>query len=303
LCRGSRHSIRRALDEAAEVYISVLHLQQQNVNTTDDSDFHFLMGPKTEELLNILLWSADLLVNPSWRSLFESYEGWAYRNGLLIQMGRLEQRKWVTRKSKERNDRVYRLSARGRLHALGGRDPEVRWGRAWDGRWRLVIFDIPSGQNAEREWLRRYLRARDFGCLQNSVWVTPDPMEEEQRTLARGSINVELLVLLEARACAGESDEEIVNGAWNFDRINQSYSRHLKILGRRPSGVLKTEVAAKKLFRWMSEEREAWLAAIKIDPLLPARLLPGNYLGQKAWRRRLQAMWESARQVVSAPPK
>ena len=54
--------------------------------------------------------------------------------------------------------------------------------------------------------------------------------------------------------------------------------------------VLKSEAAAKKLFRWMSEEREAWLAAIRIDPLLPARLLPRNYLGQKAWRRRLQAI-------------
>jgi phenylacetic acid degradation operon negative regulatory protein len=259
------------------------------------------MGPKTEELLNILLWSADLLVNPSWRSLFETYEGWAYRNGLLVQLGRLEQRKWVTRKSKERNDRVYRLSAQGRLHALGGRDPEARWGRAWDGRWRLVIFDIPSGQNAERECLRRYLRTRDFGCLQNSVWISPDPMEEERQTLAQGSINVGSLVLLEARTVAGESDAEIVAGAWDFDRINQGYSGYLKILDRRPSAVLKSEAAAKKLFRWMSEEREAWLAAVKIDPLLPARLLPGNYLGQKAWRRRLQGMGESARQVVSTP--
>src|SRR5947207_16026845 len=103
-------------------------------------------------------------------------------------MGRLEQRKWVTRKSKARNDRVYRLSAQGRLHALGGRDPEARWGRAWDGRWRLVIFDISSGQNAGREWLRRYLRARGSGCLQHSVWVTTDPMEAEPRTLPRDSI-------------------------------------------------------------------------------------------------------------------
>lgn len=261
------------------------------------------MGPKTEELLNVLLWSAEFLVNPSWRSLFESYEGWAYRNGLLIQLGRLEQRKWVTRKSKDRNDRVYRLSTQGRLHALGGRDPEARWGRAWDGRWRLVIFDIPSGQNAEREWLRRYLRGRGFGCLQNSVWITPDPMEEEQRTLAKASINVELLVLLEARACAGESEEEIVRGAWDFDRINQGYSRYLKVLSGRSAGALKSDAAAKKLFRWMSEEREAWLATVRIDPLLPARLLPGNYLGQKAWRRRLQVMGENARQVVSASAK
>jgi phenylacetic acid degradation operon negative regulatory protein len=261
------------------------------------------MGPKTEELLNTLLWSGEFLVNPSWRSLFESYEGWAYRNGLLIQLGRLEQRKWVARKSKERNDRVYHLSAQGRLHALGGRDPEVRWGRAWDGRWRLVIFDIPSGQNAEREWLRRYLRGRDFGCLQNSVWIAPDPMEEERRTLGKSSISVESLVLLEARACAGESNEEIVSGAWDFDRINQGYSRYLKILARRPAGVIKSEAAARKLFHWMSEERKAWLAAIRMDPLLPARLLPGGYLGQKAWRRRIQVMRESAQQAVSAQPK
>lgn len=240
------------------------------------------MGPKTEELLNLILWSGEFLVNPSWRSLFESYEGWAYRNGLLIQLGRLEQRNWVTRNSKERNDRLYHLSAHGRLHALGGRDPEARWRRTWDGRWRLVIFDIPSGQNAEREWLRRYLRGRDFGCLQNSVWIAPDPMEEERRTLSRGSINVESLVFLEARAGAGESNEEIA---------------------RRPDGVIKTESAAKKLFRWMSEEREAWLAAIRMDPLLPARLLPGGYLGQKAWRQRIRVMRESAEQAVSAQRK
>jgi phenylacetic acid degradation operon negative regulatory protein len=261
------------------------------------------MGPKTEELLNILLWSAGILVNPSWRNLFESYEGWAYRNGLLIQLGRLEQRKWVTRKSKERSDRVYRLSAQGRVQALGGRDLEARWGRAWDGRWRLVIFDIPSGHNAEREWLRRYLRGKDFGCLQNSVWVTPDPMAEERQTLARGSINVESLVLLEARACAGESDKEIVSGAWNFDRINERYSRYLKTLGARPAGALKSEAGAKKFFRWMSEERAAWRDVMTIDPLLPARLLPANYLGQKAWRRRLQAMGETARQTASSEEK
>src|SRR5947207_9655580 len=128
-------------------------------------------------------------------------------------------------------------------------------------------------------------------------------MEEEQRTLAKGSINVELLVLLEARACAGESDQQIVNGAWDFDRINQAYSRYLKILGRQPAELLKNEAAMKKLFRWMSEEHEAWLAAIRIDPLLPSWLLPRNYLGQKAWRRRLQAMGESARQPVPASPK
>ena len=88
------------------------------------------MKAKTEELLYHLLWTCQMLSRPTWRNMTESFEGWAYRNGLLVQMGRLEQRKWVTRKSRERSDRTYRLSAQGRLHALGGRDPEERWARA-----------------------------------------------------------------------------------------------------------------------------------------------------------------------------
>jgi phenylacetic acid degradation operon negative regulatory protein len=251
------------------------------------------MGPKTAELLNLLLWSADSLVNPTWRHVFETYEGWKYRNGLLIQLGRLERRKWITRKSRDRRDRVYRLSAQARVHALGGRDLETRWGRAWDGRWRLVIFDIPNQRNAERARLRRYLHGRDFGYLQNSVWISPDPLEEEHRALAGGAINVESLILLEARAIAGESPEQIVVGAWDFDGINERYSRYLKVLGAAPRRIRNDKTSAIKLFQWLSQERKSWLNAVTKDPLLPSRLLPANYLGQKAWRWRAKVMKEA----------
>ena len=46
-------------------------------------------------------------------------------------------------------------------------------------------------------------------------------------------------------------------------------------------------------------KRAAWLDALTIDPLLPARLLPANYLGQTAWRRRLHAMGKTARQTAA----
>ena len=44
------------------------------------------MKPKTEAFLNFLLWSADKLANPTFRNLTDSYESWAYRNGLLRQV-------------------------------------------------------------------------------------------------------------------------------------------------------------------------------------------------------------------------
>jgi len=145
--------------------------------------------------------------------------------------------------------------------------------------------------------LRRYLRHKCFGYLQNSVWITPDSLEEERQILGGGKINVESLLLLEARPCAGESDAEIVTGAWDFERINRRYVRHLKVLDELPGGALRNEAAAKALLRWAAAEREAWLNAVTNDPLLPARILPFDYLGQRAWRRRVEVLRDAGRQL------
>src|SRR5438552_12949318 len=227
------------------------------------------MQPKTEEFLNLLLWSADMLARPTFRNLTDSYESWAYRNGLLRQVATLERQQLLERDASTTGDRLYRLTAQGRLHVLGGRDPEERWARPWDGQWRLVLFDVPAGQNAQRERLRRYLREKGFGYLQNSVWITPDSLAEERQILGGGKINVESLILLEARPCAGETDGEIVAGAWDFGRINRRYARHLEILDERPGETLVNETAARALLRWAALEREAWLDAVTNDPLLP----------------------------------
>ncbi len=48
------------------------------------------MQPKTEELLNLLLWSAEMVLRPTFRNLTESYEAWAYRKGLMRQLATLE---------------------------------------------------------------------------------------------------------------------------------------------------------------------------------------------------------------------
>jgi phenylacetic acid degradation operon negative regulatory protein len=255
------------------------------------------MKPQTEEFLNFLLWSAEMLARPTFRNLTDSYESWAYRNNLLRQVATLETQQLVERDPAALDDRTYRLTWQGRLHAMGGRDPQARWAREWDGRWRLVLFDVPTTQNSQRAQLRRYLHDKGFGYLQNSVWITPDSLEEERRVLVGGKINVESLILLEARPCAGESDSEIVAGAWDFERINHRYARHLKILGERPGGALGNEAAAKALWCWAAAEREAWLDAVTHDPLLPERILPPGYLGQRASCQRIKVLREAGRQL------
>src|SRR5262245_9872391 len=203
------------------------------------------MQPRTEQLLNLLLWSAEKLARPTFRNLTDSYESWAHRKGLKRQVASLEKQRLLERDPSMPDDRLYRLTWQGRLHALGGRDPQARWTREWDGRWRLVLFDVPAAQNTQRVRLRRYLRDKGFGHLQDSAWSNTESLEEQRQVLVGSNIDVESLILLEARPCAGESDAEIVVGAWDFGAINHRYSRHLKILDERPPGALRDEGSAK----------------------------------------------------------
>lgn len=44
--------------------------------------------------------------------------------------------------------------------------------RDWDGRWRLVIFDIPEKRRQARDLLRSKLKQWEFVHFQQSVWGT-----------------------------------------------------------------------------------------------------------------------------------
>jgi len=183
------------------------------------------------------------------------------------------------------------------LVALGGRDPEVRWSRAWDGKWRLAVFDIPNTENSNRKRMRRYLRTKNFGCLQDSVWISPDTLEEERAVLMEGKIDVESLILFEAQPGTGESDAEIVEGAWDFADINRRYSEYLRILEGAAIGGKRFKGSRQAWLSWATAEHGAWMEAVASDPLLPVRLLPPGYLGKKAWQRRLEVLEEAAQKI------
>ncbi len=48
----------------------------------------------------------------------------------------------------------------------------------WDGRWRILIFDIPEYRKGLREKIRRSLVAIGFERLQDSVWAYPYDCED-----------------------------------------------------------------------------------------------------------------------------
>lgn len=75
---------------------------------------------------------------------------------------------------------VLHLTAKGRkeLERLTYSKMPLQKPRRWDGRWRLVIFDIPETRKTQRNRIRSLVRGFGFFCLQDSVWVYPYDCED-----------------------------------------------------------------------------------------------------------------------------
>ena len=73
-----------------------------------------------------------------------------------------------------------RLTPKGeRLAALFGEGTLApKKPKRWDGKWRLLVFDIPEHRRGTRTRLRATLTRIGFKHLQDSVWVYPYPCED-----------------------------------------------------------------------------------------------------------------------------
>ncbi len=73
------------------------------------------------------------------------------------------------------------LSKAGKKKALAYKLDEIKLDkkRWWDGKWRLVIFDIPNAKKRLYKVLHLKLRELEFYAIQKSVFIVPYKCEDE----------------------------------------------------------------------------------------------------------------------------
>ncbi len=100
-----------------------------------------------------------------------------------------------------------RLTKRGEaeLRRVSLADFKLKKPRRWDGKWRMLIFDIPERQKTLRDVIRRTLIAIGFIRLQDSAWVYPYPCED-------------LLTLLKADFHIGKDLRYLIIEEMEYDR-------------------------------------------------------------------------------------
>jgi DNA-binding transcriptional regulator PaaX len=65
---------------------------------------------------------------------------------------------------------IYKITKKGKKQALISALKQSN--EKWDGKWRIVIFDIPEKRRAARDLLRQKLKEWGFIHWQKSVWAS-----------------------------------------------------------------------------------------------------------------------------------
>jgi len=91
---------------------------------------------------------------------------------------KLQRKGWVEKKETPEGF-VIKITDKGRIQTLKFKLAEMKPPKVrWDGKWRVIIFDIPEKNRMVRTEVRQILSEAGFQRLQDSVWVFPYDCED-----------------------------------------------------------------------------------------------------------------------------
>ena len=93
---------------------------------------------------------------------------------------RLRDKKLIVFSKIEGRRPIVHLTERGRMEItkIILRQYKISEAAVWDGKWRVVIFDIREKRRKIRQRLRVFLTGAGMLRLQDSVWIPPHPCDE-----------------------------------------------------------------------------------------------------------------------------
>lgn len=89
-------------------------------------------------------------------------------------------RKMVEKGLLKYNGKFYELTSTGKdkLRMWEFNDFRLKRPKRWDGKWRVIIFDIPDKKRKIRDRIRYLFKSAGLYLLQESVWVYPYDCED-----------------------------------------------------------------------------------------------------------------------------
>ncbi|MEK7513447.1 MAG: PaaX family transcriptional regulator C-terminal domain-containing protein [Patescibacteria group bacterium] len=171
----------------------------------------------------------------------------------------------------------YRLAQKGKQKINQSFPVLNNKNEAWDGFWRLVIFDVAEAERQKRDELRRELVKMGFGRLQNSIYISAFEFQPQLNTYLETQGLTSKAMLLEAKQKYLGDPVKLAAKVWQIEALSKGYQEIMKKLTTR-FGI--KESARRE--EWFKKIYEDYLKLAVTEPWLPKNLLPQDWPGEKA---------------------
>jgi phenylacetic acid degradation operon negative regulatory protein len=140
-------------------------------------------GRLTREIIKLIGLSGLLVAGTVCPGLFQlakllfkdRYGYGSFRQSFAI----VDKKGWIAMRQNGDQVRIF-LTKKGRaeLQAYELGKKKIKKPAKWDGKWHILIFDIPEKRRRLRDIVRQTLKTFGFHYLQHSVWVYPHDCRE-----------------------------------------------------------------------------------------------------------------------------
>ncbi|MEA2075938.1 MAG: PaaX family transcriptional regulator C-terminal domain-containing protein [Euryarchaeota archaeon] len=161
--------------------------------------------------------------------------------------------------------------------------------RNWDGLWHIVTFDIPERFRYNRDILRKTLLSLGYGTLHSSVMISPyNRGDEIKETVSEYGIE-DYVEFFTAKYESNRDIKELVPKIWDLKWFDRQYKKFISIYKHELEELKKKVeegdgIDPSYAFLKRIELNDYFSRIISIDPHLPWKLLPDDWIGFEAER-------------------
>lgn len=175
----------------------------------------------------------------------------------------------------DEKENKYKLTASG-FSELSLKFPFFRYlKQKWDGKWRILSYEIPEKKRELRDKLRREVTGWGLGPWHRSFWVTPHPIIDPLKQLVSQKEEERYIQAFQSDHVFGDSNI-LIEKVWQKTALDKKYRELFKtwhdILSKETDKVEKLQNIV-----------GFYISILKQDPGLPPELVGEKWIGFEAF--------------------
>lgn len=146
----------------------------------------------------------------------------------------------------------------------------------WDGKWRILSYEIPEKKREMRDRLRREVAGWGLGPWHRSFWITPHPVITHLQDFVSNKEEEKYIQAFESSHAFGNRDV-LIEKVWGTKDLEQQYKK----LFKKWHDILSSDKDKPAKFKQVISD---YISVLRDDPGLPAQLVGSNWIGFESYK-------------------